>query len=151
MAGWGQNVVNSNFNADTYMAKADNMRGVTKKQTSSAYNNYKVVGINANKISDMIKEMENYISNVNKEINKMKTSANSNQAFKGDELKKALNAYLIKVENYLKNVVTQIRAFEDKLIDVRDAWTKAQSNQANAVKRAGNSFESLGAYQRQKQ
>ena len=51
----------------------------------------------------------------------------------------------------MKNFTTQIRAFEDKLVDVKKAWDKSQKVQAQGVDKTGGSFNNLTAYSRKLQ
>ncbi len=169
MATWTSSTQSSTFNADSYVDKAASMRkysfnsGVNGLDGGEEINwhpidqlfnglksGYDVVGINASKItSELIPAFELYIKGINGKIDQIKVTAQKmKDAFRGTELERQVTNYVNKMEQYLKNFTTQIRAFEDKLIDVKKAWDKSQQVQAQGVSKTSSAFANLNEYSR---
>lgn len=156
MAGWETNATYAKqINADSYVNKAQNVRNgkYQKVQTNASGKGkaYDLRGINATKIQGMIDAIESYIKGISDAIDKMSANASNSGAFKGSQLQKAVTAYIEKVEKYLKAYTTQLRAFEDKIIDVRNAWNSAQKAQATNINRTASGFADVKEYGRQLQ
>lgn len=156
MAGWETSTSYAkSINADGYINKAQSARANDYKKVQNKAlgtgKNYDLRGINASQIPAMIEAMENYIKKINNKIDAMKANTSSASAFKGTELGKAVTAYIQKVETYLKRYTSQLRAFEDKIIDVRNAWNAAQKAQATTINKAATAFAEVKAYNRQLQ
>lgn len=169
MANWTTSATSSSFNADSYTQKAANVRkysfnsGLNGLDGGESFSlleglrgngfkkGYDVVGINASKITtSVIPAFEDYIKNINNKIKEIKvTAAKMNSAFKGSDLQKAVTSYVDKMETYMVNFTTQLRAFEDKLMDVKNAWDKAQQQQAQTISKTGNDFANVNSYTRQ--
>ena len=167
MATWESTAQSSTFNADSYIDKASNARkysfnsgaffGLDGGESFSfdlfqgiKKTGYDVVGINASKIkSELIPAFETYIKGVNGKIDKIKVTAQKmKDAFRGTDLEKQVSNYVNKMEQYLKNFTTQIRAFEDKLVDVSKAWEKSQQVQAQGVSKTVSGFANVNEYSR---
>ena len=156
MAGWETNATYAKqINADSYVNKAQAARdgkykGIQTKASGTG-KGYDLRGINATKIQGMIDAIETYIKNINKAIDKLDANASNAGAFKGSELQGAVKKYIQKVESYLKAYTTQLRAFEDKIIDVRNAWNSAQKSQATTINKTAGQFAEVKEYNRQLQ
>lgn len=156
MAGWETNATYAKqINADSYINKAQSARDGKYKgvqtNASGKGKGYDLRGINATKVQGMIDAIEAYIKNINKAIDKMSANASNSGAFKGTELQSSVTKYIEKVEKYLKAYTTQLRAFEDKIIDVRNAWNNAQKSQATTINKTASSFADVKEYSRQLQ
>lgn len=171
MATWTSSVQTSTFDADSYVNKAASAR---KYAFNSGFNGldggehfdfnisdifsggnvfksgYDVVGINASKInSEVIPAFESYIKGINGKIDQIKVTAQKmKDAFRGTDLEKQVTNYINKMEQFLKNYTTQIRAFEDKLVEVGKAWDKSQQIQAQGVSKTSSAFANLNEYSR---
>lgn len=155
MASWETNATYAKqINADSYVNKAQAARAgkYSGAKTSTPFwsgGSYDLRGINATKIPAMIDAIESYIKDISKAIDKMSANASNSGAFKGTELQTAVTKYIEKVEKYLKSYTTQLRAFEDKIIDVRNAWNNAQKAQATNINKTASSFADIKDYNRQ--
>jgi len=172
MGTWTASTKSSTFNADSYVNKAADLRQykfnsgmngldggeeINWHPIDTLFNGYKsgydVVGINASKISsELIPAFETYIKGINGKIDDIKVTAQKMKAaFRGTDLEKQVTNYINKMEQYLKNFTTQIRAFEDKLVDVKKAWDKSQQSQAQGVSKSSSAFANLNEYSRKMQ
>ncbi len=166
MANWNTGATASKFDADTYTNKAKSARkysfnsginGLDGGQVDVLFGikklGYDVVGINAKKVkTDLIPAFEEYLKGINGKINDINTTAKKiKAAFRGTELENSVSKYVAKMEKFLKDYTSQLRSFEDKLIDVSKAWDSAQSKQAASVNKTASSFSGIGEYKRKLQ
>lgn len=111
-----------------------------------------VVGINANKVDEMIASIEEYISGVNQQLDKLKEKADSSvvKAMQG-EYATATKTYVQTAADVCYRIVTQLRYFEDKLIAVKEAYAKKDENMSSTINTAKSDMNSTWTeYQRQK-
>ena len=92
-----------------------------------------VVGINVNEINSMINAITDYCNAIETYLRDLNPAADSELAFKGEEVKAALNTYMENVKAYCINLVSQLLAFNDKLRDVRNQWQQYTSNLAGNI------------------
>ena len=120
-------------------------------QIDSSFNG-DVVGINANKIPDIIDAIEEYIARVDKKLNKLKENANSStvKAMQG-EYAAATKLYVQTSSDVCYRIITQLRYFEDKLIAVGEAYTQKDQNMASTIQTSTSEMNSQWTeYKRQK-
>lgn len=84
--------------------------------------NITVVGIDANKVPQMALAIEDYIKRVKQHLDGIQPNANANHAYQGEGVQKAIEDYVNKTKEYCFNLTSQLRAFEDKLYDVKKAY-----------------------------
>lgn len=100
-----------------------------------------VVGLNANKIPEMIDAIEAYIKRVETHLNNIKTSTSTENAMKGE--------YAIAVKTYVQTacdtcyeITSQLRYFEDKLIAVEKAYKSKDENLQSAINATSDEMNS---------
>ena len=108
-----------------------------------------IVGINANKIPDMINAIEEYINRINNHLNDIKTNTSTENAMKG-EYAAAVRTYVGTACDVCYKIISQLRYFEDKLILVRDAYQQKDQNLSSTIADTSKEMESSwNEYQRQ--
>lgn len=100
---------------------------------------YSVVGINVNEVDNMREAIRVYVQAIKDHLNGIEPLATADNAFKSEEVQKAVQDYITKVKEYCMNLVSQLLAFSDKLADVKNAW------QANMDALAGNTSSSASS------
>lgn len=91
-----------------------------------------VVGINANKIPEMIESIEEYIKRVNTHLEEIKTNTSTENAMKG-EYAAAVKAYVGAACDVCYKITSQLRYFEDKLMMVQEAYAQKDSQLAGTI------------------
>lgn len=107
-----------------------------KSSGSNTYDSgsYDVVGINGTKAKAAGDNITASCDAINAEVDKIVMNAEKlNDAVKGSELQESLKTYLTSVKSYMKAVISDVKAFADKLYEVSDAWQKSQKTFAGAV------------------
>lgn len=105
-----------------------------------------VIGLNATKISDMQAAINEMVTNIQSKIGELQTEIDSEQAFKGPEMKTALEQYLTQVVTYCNNLTSNLKAFNDKLSDVKNQWETATGNMSQQVNTTGGKFSTGSSY-----
>ena len=100
-----------------------------------------VIGINANKVDDMIGSIESYIKKVNDHLDKIKADATTNKAMQG-EYAAAIKTYVEKACEICYRITSRLRYFEDKLVAVRDAYKKKDEKIKSTVERQTKEMDS---------
>ena len=108
--------------------------------------NNSVVGINVNEINSMVNAITEYCEAIENYIQGLNPAADSELAFKGEEVKAALNAYMDNVKLYCVNLVSQLLAFNDKLRDVRNQWQQYTANLAGNIGSASGRYSTGSRY-----
>ena len=162
-----------NWNTDTITSAFDAAAGATKtaadraaQRTASSVGTHStgflglggqvsnldsssIVGMNVNEVENMRNAIEDYCGNIETYLRNLNPTANSDVAFKSEEVKAALTTYMENVKTYCLNLVSQLRAFSDKLADVRNQWQLATQNMAETVSStSGSAFASGSTYNR---
>lgn len=170
MASWNTKNINSTFNVnesiDSMISARESNRSDAKTESAFAtvvgknkngrdvleFNNLpqmSVVGINANQIPTVIDAIDSYINGINAYINEMDPNANASVAFKSEAVMQSLNTYMNNVKTYVLNLISNLRAFEDKLIDVKNQWESYAGNLSNTINETtGDNFAMGSSYQR---
>lgn len=118
----------------------------------SSMANGDVVGINANKIDEMINAIEEYIGRVKAQTDKLKERAEAStvKAMQG-EYAKATKTYVETSADVCYRIITQLRYFEDKLVAVKEAYQTKDQNMASTISSTTSEMNSTWQeYQRQK-
>lgn len=160
---WETNTVSSGFNAETGSITAINnrdaqrsnvfMNGVERSLISGGFFgiNNTVVGMNVAEVTNMRNAIEEYCQNIENYLNGLNPAAEATDAFKGEAVNQALTTYMNNVTTYCKNLVSQLRAFSDKLADVKNQWEKATQNMGETIRStSGSSFAQGSAYGNQR-
>lgn len=99
-----------------------------------------VVGINVNEVTNMRAAINTYCEGIENYLKQLNPTADASMAFKSEEVTAALESYMESVKTYCMNLVSQLRAFSDKLADVKNQW------EAYAEAMAGNINSASGAF-----
>ena len=92
-----------------------------------------VVGINVNEIPNMRNAINDYCSEIENYVNGLNPEAEATMAFKSEEVNLALKKYMDDVKTYSINLVSQLRAFSDKLADVKSQWEAASQTMSETI------------------
>ena len=142
VSSWGKGAV------DDIRSWANNLVADVGAAVSSSFSG-DVVGINANKIPDMIASIEDYIGRINAHLDQIKEETSTANAMQG-EYAEATKVYVQTACDVCYRIVTQLRFFEDKLVAVQQAYTKKDQNMASTINTAGSELNSTWTeYQRQ--
>ena len=100
-------------------------------QTAQSLSGYSVVGINAAKVPEMREVIRTAVSNLQGHIDGIEEHTNSSMAFKSEEVKAAVENYVLSVKEYCKALISDLLAFSDKLETVHQAWLSSTSKYAS--------------------
>ena len=82
---------------------------------SSASNSYSIVGMDMNKVPDVKEAIQGYIRRVRQTIDQVESCANPQNAFRGNEIEKAVMDYVTAVKHYTQAVVGKLESFHAEL------------------------------------
>ena len=139
----------SSFSAKSAVADEINKRTRKDFGFSTSEKVYNVVGMNANKIPDMITAIENWVKEMEDHIKEIDSATDQSKAFKDDAVQKAVRDYIDNVKAYCVNLISDLNAFADKLVTVRNAYQQSMGTLSSAVKATGASNETGDYYSRQ--
>lgn len=162
MANWEATTQQSTFDATIASQQAMDGRSATRSFVggfegmvtggaggigASAYGMYDVVGINANAVDGMRKQIRNSVQNLQNYIDGIEAEANSDNAFRSEEIKAEVVKYVTTVKDYCKALISDLLAFSDKLADVKTAWEQSTKNFAtSSVSSAASSMSEHATY-----
>ena len=92
-----------------------------------------IVGLNANEIPNIKESIRTMCDNITTELNKIQTDADREVAFKGEGVKNALQEYINKVTESCDNLISTMKAFNDKLTDVERQWKAAVDSMSDTI------------------
>jgi len=108
-----------------------------------------VVGINANKIPEMIDSIEQYILRINTHLDDIRTNTSTDSSMKG-EYAAAVKEYVKTACDVCYKITSQLRFFEDKLVSVQKAYAAKDENLASSISGTATEMASSWTeYQRQ--
>ena len=110
-----------------------------------------IIGLNANEIPNIKESIRTMCDNITTELNKIQTDADSEVAFKGEGVKTALQEYINKVTEYCNNLISTMKAFNDKLTDVQNQWAAAVSDMSQTISSNAGQYETSTQYTEQLQ
>ncbi len=110
-------------------------KSITNRGERGAYNGVSmgdylglpVVGIDANQIPTVCRTISDAISALNAKIEQIDANADQDMAFKSPEIQSAVREYISTVKEYCKALVSNLAAFSDKLVQVKNAWEGSSS------------------------
>ena len=160
MATWASTTQASSFDAEQYATNAMSSRGAARSgsnvsnafgstttrpgwdvlglfekttpggNTAQSLAGYSVVGINAAKIPEMREAIRTAVSNLQGHIDGIEAHTSSSMAFRSEDVKTAVENYVVSVKEYCKALISDLLAFSDKLQTVHDAWIGSTSTYA---------------------
>lgn len=151
MANWDTAATQTQFDAGAAARSQIEQRSAAREAAAgkaSKSGSYSIVGMNVTKIPGVIDAIEAYIKNINAVIDKINTEADPTKAFRGDEVQSAVKSYIEKVKEECYNLVSDLRAFEDKLVEAQHAWQSSMSSMASNVSSSAGSYATGTMYQR---
>lgn len=152
MANWMNGVSESTFNAKSFSDSQISDREGTREASNVGggwFGNgraYSVVGIDANRIDGMRSAIRDYVQAIEGHLDGIEPLANANNAYKSEEVQRAVQEYVQKVKDYCKNLTSQLLAFSDKLGDVKSSWERATSEMSSTIGGASGSFDAGTKY-----
>ncbi len=141
MGAWATSVAGVALNAGQSATNVMNDRlstrgGETNVKTSSASvlgTEYTLVGMNVNKVKLVTDAIDQYIKYINDKLDQVNALAEADNAFKGGNLQDAVKRYIDKEKQYCEGLCSQLKAFEDKIVDAKTAWEQSVSSFAESV------------------
>ncbi len=158
MANWVTETSKSDFDAQGVASTLSANRDATREgaQNGAGFfhgffgaSGYSVVGISADKIPTMRDAIRDYVNSIRNHLDGIEPLADANNAFKGDDIQKAVKSYVEKVKEYCQNLTSDLLAFSDKLQDALDAWESSQRSMAQGVDSAAT-FDAGSEYRESK-
>ena len=147
MAGWETTSKATEFNVANTFQEAINNRNregviVNDSLKLDPFGDDSVVGINATQIPAIQNELEGYINDIETELQKFESDVSARIGVAGDDINTAIREYFTKVKQYLLDLVTNFRAFNDKLSAVNEAYLKFQAGEAESVQSSAGQITS---------
>lgn len=141
-------MIQSVFNASNYvndqMSAREGYRngnlGVYIRGTGTQISNESVVGINVAYVDQMRDAIRNYVEKIKTHLEGIEPLADANNAFKNDEMQRAVQNYIGIVQDYCVNLTSQLLAFSDKLGDVKNAYKSTMESLAEQIDNNTGSF-----------
>ena len=152
--GWASTTQASEIDASSYAQTAMDTRdsyrsGIDLSGGLDAFwfSEYSVVGINAAKVPEMREAIRNAVSNIQSHIDGIEAETNTANAFKSDEIKAAVEKYVLAVKDYAKALTSNLLAFSDKLESVHQAWlTSTQTFASESIDASTTNVSSSATY-----
>ncbi len=147
MAGWETTSKATEFNvANTFQEAINNRKRedviVNDSLKLDPFGDDSVVGINAKQIPPIQNELEEYIGEIETVLQNFESNVNAKIGVAGEDINTAIREYFTKVKQYLLDLVTNFRAFNDKLSAVNEAYVKFQSSEASTVQASAGKITS---------
>lgn len=102
---------------------------------------YNMLGINANAIDDMRFAIRIYVENVESHLNQVQQEAADTFAFKG-QYANSITEYIQAVVDVCKSLTSQLLAFSDKLVDIKEAYQEQDINLTRTINQAASNAQS---------
>ena len=99
-----------------------------------------VVGLKTSEIGSMTAAIELYCANIMSYLNGLNPAADSETAFKGPQVKEALEQYMRQVQTYCSRLTSQLQSFSDKLNDVANQWNEYARGLAGNINTASGDY-----------
>lgn len=93
---------------------------------------YNIVGININAIDEMRFAIRVYVENIESHLNSVQQDAMDTYAFKG-QYANAISEYVQAVCDVVKSLTSQLLAFSDKLVDIKNAYQEKDINISSSI------------------
>ena len=133
------------FNASNYTNEQISAREPYRTGTLGVYiyattslSNESVVGINVAYVDQMRNAIRNYVKKIESHLEGIEPLANADNAFRNDEMQRAVQGYIDAVRTYCVNLTSQLLAFSDKLGDVKLHYKSTMESLANDINKKTN-------------
>ena len=132
---------------DIYNNRASNQDTTRVDSQSRGLFGDDVIGLNASKIPEMKSAIMDMCNAIDAKLNELETDIDSNSAYRGEGIDAALKNYLGRVAEYCSNLTSTLRAFNDKLTDVKNQWDAATGSMESQIGSTSGSFATGTQYQ----
>ena len=132
---------------DIYNNRASNQDTTRVDSPSRGLFGDDVIGLNASKIPEMKSAIMDMCNAIDAKLNELETDIDSNSAYRGEGIDEALKNYLGRVAEYCSNLTSTLRAFNDKLTDVKNQWDAATGSMESQIGSTSGSFATGTQYQ----
>ena len=132
---------------DIYNNRASNQDTTKVDSPSRGLFGDDVIGLNASKIPEMKSAIMDMCNAIDAKLNELETDIDSNSAYRGEGIDAALKNYLGRVAEYCSNLTSTLRAFNDKLTDVKNQWDAATGSMESQIGSTSGSFATGTQYQ----
>ena len=102
---------------------------------------YNLVGINANQVDDMRFAIRVYVENIESHLNQVVSEAEDTYAFKG-QYAESIKEYIQAVCDVVKSLTSQLLAFSDKLVEVKEAYQERDINLTRTISSVASNTQS---------
>ena len=152
---WASTTVSSGFNAEQYAQTAMDTRDSYRSGADvslgsifgTALSEYSVVGINASKVPEMREAIRTAVTNIQNHIDGIEAETNSTNAFRSEEIRVAVEQYVLAVKDYCKALISDLLAFSDKLESVHQSWLQStQSFASDSIDSSKSNVSSSATY-----
>ena len=132
---------------DIYNNRASNQDTTRVDSPSRGLFGDDVIGLNVSKIPEMKSAIMDMCNAIDAKLNELETDIDSNSAYRGEGIDAALKNYLGRVAEYCSNLTSTLRAFNDKLTDVKNQWDAATGSMESQIGSTSGSFATGTQYQ----
>ena len=132
---------------DIYNNRASNQDTTRVDSPSRGLFGDDVIGLNASKIPEMKSAIMDMCNAIDAKLNELETDIDSNSAYRGEGIDAAIKNYLGRVAEYCSNLTSTLRAFNDKLTDVKNQWDAATGSMESQIGSTSGSFATGTQYQ----
>lgn len=107
-------------------------RAVTPELANFNISDYSIVGMNATKAKEVAAKIN---ATVDKNLIPLveQISTDASQAFKGEAAQAAFNDYVNTVKTYIGNLISDLKAFSDKIYEVGDLYASSDKSLASKI------------------
>lgn len=135
MASWSTDNVTASLNArdiinTDHQSASDLFSSTTKKSindVSSYFAQTSIVGINVNKVPEMKRAIQDYVSNVESKLNEGLTACDPKRAFQGQQAQ-ALVTYIEEIKSVCGAICQKLNAFADDLTEVQKKYEERDAS-----------------------
>lgn len=141
--------VGNNVNSATSQAKNvfSDLAGSCSAGVIDTMGKYSLLGINANSIDDMRFAIRIYVENLEAHLNSVKQEAMDTAAFRG-QYANSIIEYVEAVCDVVKSLTSQLLAFSDKLVDIKEKYQEQDINLTRSISSvASNTSSGVNRYE----
>lgn len=111
----------------------DGRSGAREGASLASDNTYSIVGMNMRKVDAVVKSIDMYCERIKLKLEAVDANAKADDAFKGDLVQQAVKNYIEKVKLYSTNLTSQLKAFQDEILDAKAQWQASLSSFASNI------------------
>ena len=125
----------------------DNRAGAREGASTTSDNMYSIVGMNITKVDSVVRSIDMYCNRIKEKLDAVDAKAQADNAFKGDLVQQAVKNYIEKVKLYSTNLTSQLKAFQDEILDAKDQWEASVKSFASTIDTTTSQFNAGETYQ----